>query len=155
MPEYRENSFDYHVTYESDAKNDYLDQNIAGAVAGVTLGIIPTYWTTTVHSEATVFENGTPVFHRKYKSRIHSFYGVLWAIIPLPIKDINTFKADEGSGIRIEEGIRNRTFWKIIAEHGGNTNQYCKKEHPFAIQEKELQIKHTIMKNKLTNKLEY
>lgn len=115
---------DYQVIYKSDAKNDYGDKNVAGIISSFTLGIVPTYWTTTVHSEATILHNNTPVFNRKYKSRIHVFYGILWGII-FPTNSKNTIQADEGNGLEIEWEVQNRTLNKIVSEHGGKENQYC------------------------------
>jgi hypothetical protein len=114
----------YQVLYQSDAKDDYDDDNIADLVSSCTLGIIPTYWTTTVHSEATIFHDGKVVDARKYQSRIHKFYGILWVLI-LPTKSINALQADEGGGIRVKWGIRDRTLYKVVADHGGAEDQYC------------------------------
>ena len=124
MPTCKDDRADYQVVYKSDAKDDYGNRNIAGYITSFTLQIVPTYWTTTVHSEATIFHNGTPIFTRKYKSRIHKFYGFLWAFT-LPSESINALQADEGGGLRIEWGIRDRTLCKIVAEHGGKKDQYC------------------------------
>lgn len=126
MPTYKEGLFDYSVKYTSDAEDDYCDQNIAGFITGWTLGIIPTYWMSTVHSEAVVFEQDAPVYTGRYKSRIHKFYGIPWALI-LPIfphNDKNALAADEGGGLRVEWGIRDRTLRKVMTEHGGKQNQY-------------------------------
>src|SRR4051812_5175974 len=71
----------YQVTYKSDARDDPGKPNIASVLSGWTLGIMPTYWTTTVHSEATVFHNGDAIFARRYQARIHKFYGFLWGFI--------------------------------------------------------------------------
>lgn len=114
----------YQVVYQSDAKDDSNDDNFASLVSGLTLGIIPTYWTTTVHSEATIFQDGKAVDTRRYRSRIHKFYGILWVFV-LPTKSINALQADEGGGIRVEWGIRNRTLYKVVVDHGGTEDQYC------------------------------
>ena len=124
MPICSDAGADYQVVYKSDAEDDASDKNIAGYITTFTLQIVPTYWTTTVHSEATILHNGTPIFTKKYKSRIHKFYGVLWVFL-LPSKSINALQADEGGGIRVEWGIRERTLCKIVAEHGGKADQYC------------------------------
>jgi len=134
MPPYEKGNFDYQVTYTSDAEDDYMDQNIAGIITSWTFGIIPTYWTSSVRSKAVVFERGSPVYTGQYKSRIHKFYGIPWVLIlPIfPSKDINTLAADEGGGLRIAWGIKERTLTKVIAEHGGEENQYglLKEENP-------------------------
>jgi hypothetical protein len=115
---------DYRITYKSDARDDYGDKNLSGFITSLTLGIIPTYWTRTVRSEATVFHDGAPVFTRTYTSRIHQFYGILWPLI-LPSKSINALGADEGGGLRIEWGIRDRTLSRVVADHGGTEDRYC------------------------------
>lgn len=114
----------YQVIYKSDAKDDYGDLNIAGFVSTLTLGIIPTYWTTTVHSEATILHEGKTVYSRKYKSRIHKFYGFLWICI-LPSESINALQVDEGNGIEIEWGIQDRTLCKVVADYGGKEDEFC------------------------------
>jgi hypothetical protein len=114
----------YQVLYQSDAKDDYGDLNIAGYISSFTLGIIPTYWTTTVHSEATIFQDGKAVDTRKYRSRVHKFYGILWVFV-LPTKSINALQADEGNGVEVEWGIRSRTLYKVVADHGGMEDEYC------------------------------
>ena len=126
MPSCKDAHTDYQVKYKSDAEDDDGDKNIAGYISTLTFGIAPTFWTSTVHSEATIFHDGTPVFMRKYKSRIHKFYGIMWVpILILPAQSTNALQADEGGGIRIEWGIRDRTLCRIVAEHGGKEDQYC------------------------------
>ena len=115
--------FDYEVRYKSEAKDDGGDLNFAGIVSSWTLGIVPTYWTSIERSKATIFENGAPIYTANYRSRVHKFYGILWAII-LPSNTINSLQADEGGGLRVAWGIRDRTFHKVVAEHGGNLDQY-------------------------------
>jgi hypothetical protein len=116
----------YQVIYKSDAKDDYGDQNVAGFISWCTLGIVPTYWKSTVHSEATILHDGGPVYTGKYTSRVHKFYGILWGLIlPFESKSINALQADEGGGIRIEWGTRDRTLWKVVADYGGKEDQFC------------------------------
>jgi hypothetical protein len=126
IPTCKNGSADYEITYKSDAKDDYGDKNIAGFLSHLTLGIVPTYWTTTVYSEATILHNGTTVYTKTYKSRIHEFYGWLWLI--LPSHGVNVIQANEGTGLEIEGGIRDRTLCKIVADHGGKEGQYCLKK---------------------------
>ena len=122
-------SGNYKVLCKSDAKDDCGDQNISGWITTLTLGIIPTYWSTEVHSEATIVQNGEPVYTKKYSSRIHKFYGILWSLV-LPYDTINALQSDEGGGIRTEWGIRDRTYYRIVADHGGNLDQYMLVDDP-------------------------
>lgn len=115
---------EYQIRFNSDAKNDYGNRNVAGIVSSLGLGIIPTYWTTSVNSEATIFHNGTAVYCAKYKSRIHLFYGILWAVIlPSPSQSTNALQVDEGNGIEIVWGIRDRTLNKVITDYGVKMDQ--------------------------------
>lgn len=114
----------YQVLYKSDAEDDCCDKNIAGRVSAATLGIVPTYWTSSVHSEVTVLHDGQSVYAKKYTSRIHKFYGLLWTFV-FPFKTMNALRADEGGGLRIKWGVRDRTLWKVVADHGGKPDQYC------------------------------
>lgn len=121
----------YQVTYKSDAKNDYGDRNIAGFITSWTFGIVPTYWTSTVHSEATILHEGRPVYTGNYISRIHKFYGILWGpILAFESNSINALQADEGNGIEIEWGIRDRTLWKLLTDYGGKPDQFCLLNEP-------------------------
>src|SRR6266705_2172754 len=74
MPTCKNASANYQVIYKSDAKDDNGGKNISGFITSLTLGLIPTYWTITVHSEAIILQNGSSIFSRKYTSRIHEFY---------------------------------------------------------------------------------
>lgn len=126
MPACKDTAEPFQVIYKSDAKDDYGNQNIASIITSCTFEMIPTYWRSTVHSEATILRNGKPVFTKHYTSHIDKFYGILWAfILPSQSKSINALQADEGGGLRIEWGIRDRTLRKVVADYGGEENQFC------------------------------
>lgn len=122
---------DYQIEIDSDAKADERSQNISEILSTYTLGIVPTYWTSIIHSEATILRDGKIVFSTSYVSRVHKFYGILWPLI-LPTKTVNSIPCDEGSGIEVAWAIRDRTAAKAIADFGGKTNCYCLLEEPSA-----------------------
>ncbi|WP_330959761.1 hypothetical protein [Photobacterium sp. 53610] len=104
----------YQMKVSTDAGNDYGDDNIAGTISMYTLGLLPTYWLSHVESKVTIEHQGKTLYSREDSSRIHKFYGILWMLF-LP-ESINSLRADEGAGIRVIEGIRERAVAKTLQE---------------------------------------
>lgn len=118
----------YELSVQTDAEHDYADQNIAGYISMLTLGIIPTYWLSFESSHVEIISSGNVVYQRKDKIRIHKFYGILWPFI-LDADSMNALRADEGAGLRIPEGIKSRAIGKTLNELPENIdiNNLCLK----------------------------
>jgi hypothetical protein len=105
----------YELEVYTEAEYDYADKNIAGYISFFTLGIIPTYWFSSESSVSQITESGRVVYSRSDESRIHRFYGWLWLFI-LDRESDNALKSDEGAGIRIPTGIKDRAVVKTLLE---------------------------------------
>ncbi|MDO6705653.1 hypothetical protein [Photobacterium sp. 1_MG-2023] len=104
----------YQIRVTSNAVNDYGSENISGTLSTYTLGLFPTYWLSHVDSKTSILRGGKEIYSREDQSRIHTFYGILWQIF-LP-ETVNSLRADEGSGLRVIEGIRERSVAKTLQE---------------------------------------
>ncbi|KDM90533.1 hypothetical protein EA58_16550 [Photobacterium galatheae] len=104
----------YQMKVSIDTGQDGGDDNIAGTISLYTLGLFPTYWLSHVESKVTIEHQGKTLYTREDTSRIHKFYGILWMIF-LP-ESINSLRADEGGGIRVVEGIREKAVAKTLLE---------------------------------------
>ncbi|NAX48483.1 hypothetical protein CAG70_15985 [Photobacterium halotolerans] len=105
----------YEMKVYTDAVNDYADENISGIISTYTLGLFPTYWLSEVNSKVTIEDKGKEVYAREDVSRIHTFYGILWLLF-LSDDSVNALRADEGSGLRVIEGIQDRAVAKTLNE---------------------------------------
>jgi len=111
-----EENYTYRLDISSDARNDYSDQNISGYLSIFSLGIIPTYWTTSIETKIVVRdEHGADQRHRN-RSRVHKFYGWLWLFI-LPHSERNSLPGNESAGISVEDGVVSRSMAKLMQEN--------------------------------------
>lgn len=105
----------YRVTFVSNV--DDKRDNPAAVISGWTLGLIPTYWTTSAHSRATLYRENEMIGSHHYTSSLHLFYGLLWPLV-LDKSGVNAITARPEIGIRGEQGIRSRTLAKAMADSG-------------------------------------
>lgn len=112
----------YKIEIHSDAKNDYGNSNISGWVSSLSLGLVPTYWTSSIHVKVKVLKDGKEYYSDETVSRVHKFYGILWLFI-LPTTGSNYVPADEGAGMRVEETILSLSVAKLIGEVPDLTRQ--------------------------------
>ena len=102
----------FQISIKTDATDDYAE-NLSGYISVFTLGIFPTYMPSFDKTEVKVLKNGTEIYQSTYKSTSHKFYGWLWTVLP---ESINSVSIDEGSGIRIETAVIEKTALKAIEE---------------------------------------
>jgi hypothetical protein len=108
----------FHIVCRTNAPSH--DENLATAISGWTLGIIPTYAYETVKSEAIVYHNKQLVHDYHFKSGIHKFYGIPWILILpfLPVDSLRRLNSDEGNGLQVLWGIQWRTISKAMDNSG-------------------------------------
>ena len=100
-------------TVETTAEDDYANQNLAGYLSALTLGLLPTYWASRYQVTVDVFQQGQLLRRFEYRTRIHKFYGWLWLLV-LPKDELNRLLADEGAGIRVRNGVMSRAAYKAV-----------------------------------------
>lgn len=105
----------YRATFASNV--DDRRANPASVISGWTLGLIPTYWTHSVHSRATLYRDDEIIGSHHYKSHIQLFYGLIWPLL-LDDSGVNAISATPELGIRSEQGVRRRTLAKAMADSG-------------------------------------
>lgn len=113
----------YYFEVDPGATNDYLDDNWAGELSGWTLGLIPTYWLSSVTSHATLYHNGERLADYHYDARIHKFYGLLWGLLLIPVNalvdDYNEVPANEGVGLAVAWIMRDKTAARTYLDATG------------------------------------
>ena len=98
--------------------DDYSGRRFAAELSTATLGIIPTYQFTNVHSVVKITHKDATVFKRDYKSKVHGFYGVISWLTLAPFFDNSNKRLSLGNSnhIGISPGLTWRTYTKALHE---------------------------------------
>ncbi|TXR53126.1 hypothetical protein [Reinekea thalattae] len=121
-----ESAFEYHLSVSTEAENDYGSDNLSGKISSYSFGLIPTYWLSSESSQVEITQGNEVVYSRTDESRIHKFYGFLWLFVFFS-DGVNSLDWDEGAGLRVEEGIKDRAIAKTVMQlpQGIDSNQLC------------------------------
>lgn len=107
-----QNETQYRMVVESNASDDYANRSLAGRVSSYSFGLIPTYSKEIIHSRVVVYDGETKIYEDSFITPIKKFYGILWVFFLS--NNIDSLPSDEGEGIRIPWGIRDRIATKVV-----------------------------------------
>lgn len=113
----------YRLSLETNAQNKHT--NPASFISGWTFGLIPTYWTYSAKSRATLYYDGEIIDNYSYKSRIHLYYGLVWPLL-LDMDGVNSLTfSNVNYDFNGKSDMRNKTVTKAISESGLVANEIC------------------------------
>lgn len=115
----------YRVVFTTNADNGVYSENPAIWITLLTFGIVPTYWSEAVWSQAELYRGQQLLERARYESRIRVFYGLLW-LLTLDANSVNGLEANS-TGREVRTGTRNRTIAKLINGNasGISPSQVC------------------------------
>jgi hypothetical protein len=124
VPECRAPLPEYRLKIESTAQNDYGHSNPSGLLSTLTLGLLPTYWHNSVQVHAVLYQGSQQVGSYHYAGKVRTFYGALWPVALHPGNG-NRLGWNEGTGLEVVKGLRERATAKALAQFGVPSTQAC------------------------------